>query len=62
MSEVYAAKIDNGIVTHVIVGTAGWAVENIGGQWVDTSTLVGIGWAWDETNGFQEPIVEEPVE
>lgn len=60
--EVYAAQIENNLVTQVIVGTASWANDRLGGQWVDAPTLVGIGWAWDETNGFQEPIVEEPVE
>ena len=61
MSEVYAAQIVDGSVYQVIVGTAAWANERIGGLWVDSDTLVGIGWTWDSTNGFQPPTVEEPV-
>jgi hypothetical protein len=40
----YAAHIINGQVTEVIVGTAEWATENLGGQWVDSPVKVGIGW------------------
>jgi hypothetical protein len=40
----YAAKLENGEVTQVIVGDAQWATENLGGQWVDSPTKVGIGW------------------
>ena len=57
MSETYAAQIENGIVVQVIVGTAEWATTRLGGAWVDSETLVGVGWTWDETNGFQPPIV-----
>lgn len=56
----YVAKIENSLVIQVIVGTADWATPNLGGQWVDSETLVGIGWTWDETNGFQPPA--EPTE
>jgi len=59
MTETYAAEIIDGIVTQVIVGTAEWATPNLGGLWIDSETLVGIGWTWDETNGFQPPIVPE---
>jgi hypothetical protein len=40
----YAAHIINGEVTEVIVGTAEWATTNLGGEWVDSPTKVGIGW------------------
>lgn len=56
MIETYAAQIVDGAVTQVIVGTAEWANSNIGGNWIDSNTLVGIGWTWDETNGFQPPV------
>ena len=62
MNEIYAAHIDNGIVTQVIVGTAEWATDRLGGLWVDSDTLVGIGWLYDETNGFQPPEPEPPAE
>lgn len=60
--ETYAAEIIDGVVTQVIVGDAQWAIDYLGGFWVDTDSLVGIGWTWDEINGFQPPsplIVEE---
>jgi hypothetical protein len=39
----YAAHIINGEVTEVIVGTAEWATDNLGGEWVDSPVKVGIG-------------------
>jgi len=63
MNELYAALIINGVVEQVIIGTSQWANENLGGLWIASETLVGIGWTWDETNGFQPPITpEEPME
>lgn len=59
MSETYAAQIENGEVVQVIVGDAWWATERLGGLWVDSDILVGIGWMWNETDGFQPP--EPPV-
>ena len=56
--ETYAAEIVNGVVTQVIVGDAPWATERLGGFWVDTDTLVGIGWTWSESEGFKEPSPE----
>jgi hypothetical protein len=53
--ETYAAQIQNGVVQQVTVGNAEWCIDRLGGLWVDTGTLVGIGWTWDETNGFQPP-------
>lgn len=55
MNETYAAQIDNGVVIQVIVGTAEWANTRLGGLWIDSATLVGIGWSWNETDGFQPP-------
>lgn len=60
--ETYAAEIVNGVVTQVIVGDATWAMERLNGLWVDINALVGIGWAWTETDGFVPPVVvEEPA-
>lgn len=59
MSEVYAAEIVDGVVIRVIVGDASWATDRLGGFWIDTDTLVGIGWTWDEVNGFQPPVMTE---
>jgi hypothetical protein len=40
----YAAHIEHDTITQVIVGNAAWAVEHLGGEWVDSPTKVGIGW------------------
>jgi hypothetical protein len=54
----YAVEIIDGVVGRVIVANAQWAIENLGGFWVDSDQLVGNGWTWDETNGFQSPLIE----
>jgi hypothetical protein len=41
---MYAAKVEGGTVTQVIVGDADWAVSRLGGVWLPSDTLVGIGW------------------
>jgi hypothetical protein len=41
---MYAALIENSTVVQVIVGDAVWARARLGGEWVGTETLVGIGW------------------
>ena len=44
----YAAELDDtDTVLQVIVGTAAWAVEMLGGRWVDTPDKCGAGWVWD---------------
>ena len=43
----YAAQIVDGLVTRVIVGDAGWATANIGGEWVDSLTKVGVGYTYN---------------
>ena len=40
----YAARIDNGTVTQVIVGTPEWASSRLGGVWVGSDVKVGVGW------------------
>jgi len=40
----YAAHIEHDTITQVIVGNAAWAVEHLGGEWVDSPVKVGIGW------------------
>jgi hypothetical protein len=51
----YAAHIEHDTVTQVIVGNAAWAVEHLGGQWVDSPTKVGIGWTYTHDDGFRPP-------
>lgn len=55
MTETYAALIVDGVVTNVIVGDATWATDRLGGFWVDTDTLVGVGWTWTAETGFEQP-------
>jgi hypothetical protein len=44
----YAAELnDADEVVRVIVGTAEWATEMLGGRWVDTPDKCGPGWLWD---------------
>jgi hypothetical protein len=42
----YAAQLEDDVVVQVIVGTADWAVEHLGGTWVDTPVKVGPGWVY----------------
>ena len=43
-SPTYAAHIVDDLVEQVIVGTAQWATDNLGGMWVDSPVKVGVGW------------------
>ena len=40
----YAAKVEDGTVVQVIVGTPEWAGERLGGVWVGSDVKVGVGW------------------
>jgi hypothetical protein len=52
---MYAAQVDDtGTVVQVIVGTADWALSRLGGVWLDSDTLVGIGWHQHD-GGFRPP-------
>lgn len=57
----YAAQINAGIVSEIIVGTYVWANENLSGVWVDCTCgeqpCAGVGYTWDGTN-FAPPVVE----
>lgn len=57
---VRAYKIEDGVVTNGLVGTAEWAIEVHGGFWVETDIKAWIGGTWDEINGFQPPASPEP--
>ena len=60
----YAGKVEDGIVVDAIVGTAEWAVKNLGGEWHDSPDKIWVPGIWDEVNGFQpmpEPDPEEEV-
>jgi hypothetical protein len=58
---MYAAELDeNNFVMRVIVGNAEWAIENLGGSWVDSEDKVGPGWIYED--GDINPPVYEEVE
>jgi hypothetical protein len=59
----YAAQIIDNIVEDVIVANYEWAIEKIGGEWVDCTDgdrpSAGIGFTYDpETKTFIQPSVE----
>ena len=53
----YAAQVEDGTVVQVIVGTADWANARLDGTWVDSPTLVGIGWGYTDGQ-FTAPVAE----
>jgi hypothetical protein len=63
MPECYCAKIEDGVVTQVIVcGNPDWAAQHLGGEWVCTeSRLVGIGWLVEDGE-LVEPAVPDSDE
>jgi hypothetical protein len=54
----YAAELDDDVVVRVIVGTAQWAVEHLGGVWVDSPVKAGAGWTFDGTEIVPPPAPE----
>jgi hypothetical protein len=55
----YAAQVTDGLVTQVIVGDAAWANSRLDGDWVDTDTLVGIGWTYTDGTFTPPPAPDE---
>ena len=53
MERTYAGKVVDGIVVDAIVGTAQWAIENLGGEWYDSPMKIWVPGIWDEMKGFQ---------
>lgn len=49
----YAAQVEEGIVVQVIVGNPEWASSQLGGQWHGINSKVGIGWSYDNADGFR---------
>jgi hypothetical protein len=58
--KTYAAHIEHDTVTQVIVGNAAWAVEHLGGEWVDSPVKVGIGWLLADGEIVPPPAPDEP--
>jgi hypothetical protein len=58
----YAAQLNNNMVEDVIVGNFEWAIENLGGEWVDCTCgdkpCAGIGFTYNPiTQTFTPPPV-----
>jgi len=51
----FAAKVEDGVVSQVIVGDVAWANSRLPGVWVGSEVLVGVGWSWSEVEGFRPP-------
>ena len=54
----YAAKVEDGTVTEVIVGDQAWASERLGGFWVGSDVKVGIGWLYENGHIVPPPAPE----
>ena len=52
---MYAARIENGIVVNVLVGSAEWAADSLGGEWMDLLKKVNVGWVYSDEHGFRPP-------
>ena len=56
----YAAKVEDGTVTEVIVGDPAWASERLGGVWVGSDVKVGVGWQVEGDDIVPPPAPEMP--
>lgn len=59
---MYAVKTEDGVVTQVIVGDPSWAEQRLGGSWLASDELVGIGWTVDGDTISPPPAPEMPDE
>lgn len=50
---MYAGEVIDGQTVRAIVGTAEWAIANLGGEWHDSELKIQVPGTWDELNGFQ---------
>ena len=57
---VYAAQVVDGVVAQVIVGSAVWAADRLGGVWVGSDVKVGVGWL--VADGVVTPPEPEPFD
>lgn len=57
---MYAVSVVRNVVAQVIVGNASWAVENLGGEWVDSESKVGVGWLLVDGKIVPPPAPEIP--
>jgi len=62
----YAAKLDSNVVQEIIVGDYLWAIDNLGGEWVDCTDngdlTIAIGYIYDPaTQTFSAPPKPTPL-
>lgn len=55
----YAGEVVDGQTVQAIVGTAEWAVENLGGEWHDSENKIPVPGIWDAEHGFR-PLQPSP--
>ncbi len=62
----YVCKIQNNVVTEIIVADYEWVTENLEGVWHDLGSeplTVALGYTYDEASqDFVAPVFPEPVE
>jgi hypothetical protein len=59
---MYAAKVEQGTVTHVIVGDPVWAADRLGGVWAGSPVKVGIGWTFEDGTFVPPPAPDDDGE
>ena len=66
MSKNYCAKVENSVVTEIIVADYAWTTANLEGEWHDLGgepLTVGIGYIYDAVNDvFVAPTPPEEIE
>lgn len=51
--EKKTALVEDGTITKIIIGEVQWAIDNLGGNWIDVSnTKCAKGWTYTEENGL----------
>jgi len=63
MSNNYCAKVENGVVTQIIVADYAWVIANLDGEWHDLGgepLTVALEFTYDAVNDvFVAPTIEE---
>lgn len=57
---MYAGEVVDGQTIRAIVGTAEWAICNLGGEWHESESKIPVPGIWDELNGFQAISLPSP--
>lgn len=49
----YAGEVVDGFVVRAVVGTAEWAIQNLGGEWHESENKISVPGTWNEQDGFR---------